>query len=224
MRIRCLVLFGLGILSAVGCSGVPFREMDRVSLEGVDPEAVRERFALALPTAFRIVNTVTFELKGRGFAAIGYTEVDTSRETFTVVGLHPAVGVKLFEISGDSEDAESRFAIEAFAIRGDIARVVGDDTRRMYFDRIPASDATVSQERYRILFRQQAGDGELEFVFAGDEGGLVEKHYYENGSKVWSVSYYEYRRDNGKLYPDGIILDHHEYRYRLVVRLREIRP
>jgi hypothetical protein len=197
--------------------------MDLVSLEGVDPETVKERFALALPAAFRIVNTVAFEFRRQGFAAIGYTEVDTSRETFTVVGLHPAAGVKLFEISGDSEGAESSFAIEAFAIHGDIARAVGDDTRRMYFDRIPAPDATVSQERYRILFRQQAGDGELEFVFAGGEGVLVEKHYYENGSKVWSVSYYEYRRDNGKLYPDGIILDHHEFRYRLVVRLREIR-
>ncbi len=141
--------------------------MDLVSLEEVDPETVRESFAVALPAAFRVVNTVTFEFKGRAFSAIGYTQVDTSSETFTVVGLHPAGGVKLFEISGDSENAESSFALEDFAIHGDIARVVGDDTRRMYFDRVPASDATVSKEQYRILFRQRAGDGEIEFVFAG---------------------------------------------------------
>ena len=55
------------------------------------------------------------------------------------------------------------------------------------------------------------------------DGVLVEKRYYENGRKIWTVSYYEYRRENGKLYPDGIILEHHEYGYRLVVRLREIR-
>ena len=29
---------------------------------------------------------------------------------------------------------------------------------------------------------------------------------------------------NGKLYPNGIILDHHQYGYRLLVRLKEIRP
>jgi hypothetical protein len=93
----------------------------------------------------------------------------------------------------------------------------------MYFDRLPGSDATVSQERYRIVFRQQAGDGEVEFVFAGIEGALVEKHYCERGRKIWSVAYYEYRRENGKLYPNGIILNHHQYGYRLLVRLREIR-
>ena len=221
---RRLALLGLGILGALGCSGVPFREVDRVSLEGVDPEAVRERFASSLPVSFRIVNTVTFEFKGKAFAAIGYTEVDTARRTFTVIGLHPAAGVKLFEVSGDSENTESSYALEAFTTHGDISRAVGDDTRRMYFDRLPGSDATVSQERYRIVFRQPAGDGEIEFVFAGGEGALVEKHYFERGRKIWSVAYYEYRRDNGKLYPDGIILDHHQYGYRLLVRLKEIRP
>jgi hypothetical protein len=197
--------------------------MDLVSLETVDPKTVRERFALALPVAFQIVNTVTFEFKGHAFAAIGYTQVDTSRETFTVIGLHPAAGVKLFEISGDPQNSRSSFALEAFASHGDIARAIGEDTRRMYFERLPESGASVSKERDRILFRQQAGNGEIEFVFAGRDGVLIEKRYYENGSKVWSVSYYEYRLDGGKLYPDGIILDHHEYGYRLLVRLREIR-
>lgn len=223
MTMLRLALLGLGILGAVGCSNVPFRETELVSLEGVDPQTVREGFALALPVGFRVVNTVTFEFRGRAFAAIGYTHVDAASETFTVVGLHPAAGVKLFEVSGDSETSDSSFALENFAVHGDIARAVGDDTRRMYFDRIPASDATVSTGRDRILFRQQTGDGELEFVFAGGDRALVEKNYYENGRKVWSISYYEYRWEDGKLYPDGIILRHHEHRYRLVVRLREIR-
>jgi hypothetical protein len=223
VTLRCLALLGMWILSALGCGGVPFRETDLAPVESLDPETVRENFALALPASFRIVNTVTFEFKGRAFAAIGYTQVDTASETFTVVGLHPAAGVKLFEVSGDSRDATASFALEAFAVQGDIARAIGDDTRRMYFDRLPAAGARVSKERRRILFRQQTGDGEIEFVFAGHAGVLIEKGYYERGSKVWSVRYYEYRRDNGKLYPGGIILDHHEYGYRLLVRLREIR-
>jgi hypothetical protein len=218
-----LALLGVGILGALGCSSVPFREADLVSLEAVDPEAVRKKFALALPVAFQIVNSVTFEFKGRAFAAIGYTQVDTSKETFTVIGLHPAAGVKLFEITGDARNADSRFALEAFTSRGDIAGAIGDDTRRMYFERVPAAEAGVSKERDRILFQQRAGEGELEFVFAGRDGVLIRKRYYENGSKIWSVSYYEYRLEDGKLYPAGIVLDHHEYGYRLVVRLREIR-
>ena len=221
--LRRLAFLGIGILGALGCSSVPFRETDLVSFEAVDPEAVREKFALALPVAFQIVNSVTFEFKGRAFAAIGYTQVDTSRETFTVIGLHPAAGVKLFEVSGDSQNADSSFALEAFASQGDIAGAIGDDTRRMYFERLPAAEASISKERERILFRQQAGNGEIEFVFAGRDGVLTRKRYYENGNKIWSVSYYEYRLEEGKLYPEGIILEHHDYGYRLVVRLREIR-
>ena len=218
-----LGLFGLAVLTVVACSGVPFREPDLVPLEGVDPERVREDFAVALPVAFRVVNTVTFEFKGRAFAAIGYTDVDTSRRTFTVVGLHPAGAVKLFEVSGDSETARSSFALEEFSARGDLAGAIGDDTRRIYFDRLPSPDARASTDRTRIFFRQDEGGGELEYVFAGSEGLLVEKRYYENGRKRWTASYYEYRRKDGKLYPDGIILEHHEYGYRLVLRLREIK-
>jgi hypothetical protein len=117
---------------------------------------------------------------------------------------------------------ERTFAFEELTRWGDIAQAVGNDTRRMYFDRIPARDAKISKGKYQIFFRQKTADGEMEYVFAGTGGVLVEKRYYENGSKVWSVSYYEYLRENGKLYPSGIILKHHEYRYQLVVRLKEI--
>jgi hypothetical protein len=211
------------MLTIVGCSSPPFREVPLVPLEGIDPEVVRGEFAKLLPVAFRVVNSVTFEFKGRAFAAIGYTDVDTSSRTFTVVGLHPAGAVKLFEVSGDPETTESGFALEEFSARGDIARIVGDDTRRIYFDRIPSPEAKVSRESHRILFREEEGSGELEHVFAGSDGLLVEKRYFENGRKLWSASYHEYRLENGKLFPGGIVLDHHEYGYRLVLRLREIR-
>jgi len=222
MALRRLALVGLGISCIFGCSTVPFSQIDLVAVEEVDPHAVREQFSLELPVKFRIVNTVTFRFRGKAFSTLGYTEVDTSTKTFTVVGLHPAGGFKLFELSGDSEDVERTFAFEELTRWGDIAQAVGNDTRRMYFDRIPARDAKISKGKYQIFFRQKTADGELEYVFAGTGGVLVEKRYYENGSKVWSVSYYEYLRENGKLYPSGIILKHHEYRYQLVVRLKEI--
>lgn len=218
-----MLLIGLGALWIAGCSSIPFQDVELVSLEGVDAEAVREGFAQALPAEFLIVNTVTFHFKRRVFSAIGYTDVDASRRTFTVVGLHPAGGFKLFEVSGDSDEAECTFAVEELSRWGDLAQAVAEDTRRMYFDRVPAPDAEIFKEKYRIRFRQRAADGELEYVFAGVDGILVDKRYYEKGSRIWSVSYYEYRREDGKLYPTGIILEHHKRHYRLVVRLREIR-
>jgi hypothetical protein len=224
MTMRRLALVGLGVLGVVACSSVPFRETALVPLGDVEPDAMRAQFAMALPDSFRVVNTVTFLFGGKAFAAIGYTDIDTSDGTFTVVGLHPAGAVKLFEVSGSREATDSTFALEEFAVQGDLALAVGDDTRRIYFDRLPSPDAKISRERHRILFRQEEGeDGEMEYVFAGSGGVLIEKGYYRNGSKIWTVSYYEYRWEEGKLYPEGIVLDHHEYGYRLVVRLREIR-
>ena len=166
---------------------------------------------------------MTFEFKGQAFAAIGFTDVDTSKKTFTIVGLQPDGGIKLLELSGDAHGVECRFSHESFSRWGEFARLVADDTRGIYFDRVPAPDAKISKGKYRIHFRQRAGDGEIEHVFAGTEGVLIEKCYYEDGSRIWTASYYEYRWENGKLYPAGILFKHHEYGYRLVVRLKEIR-
>ena len=45
--------------------------------------------------------------------------MDASRESFTVVGLHPAGGLKLFEVSGDAEGERCTFALEEFSRWGD---------------------------------------------------------------------------------------------------------
>ncbi len=219
---RRSALWALGVLWLSACSSVPFQEIELVAVGGADPEAVREGFALALPERFLIVNTVTFEFRGQAFAAIGYTDVDALQQTFTVVALHPAGGLKLFEVSGDSETAKCTFALEEFRRWGEFSQTVAEDTRRMYLDRIPGPDAQVSKEKYRILFSQQAEGGEIEYVFAGADGVLIEKRYYEKKNKIWSVFYYEYREEEGMLYPGGIVLEDHERGYRLVVRLREI--
>jgi len=63
----------------------------------------------------------------------------------------------------------------------------------------------------------------LEYVFAGVQQNLIEKRYYHDDQLLWTVSYYEYQRKEGKLYPGGIVLKHHQYHYQLIVRLKEIR-
>ncbi len=209
-------------LCMVGCRPPPFPEVERVPLAGVDPEGLRARFASALPGRFQVVNSVSFHYFGQAFSALGFTDVDSKKKTFTIVGLHPVGGVKLFELVGDADDVEVAFIREEFTRRGDFAGVVAADTRRMYFDRVPAPSAEISRGKQRIVFRQAVGEGELEYVFAGAKGVLVQKRYYEGDVKIWTVSYYEYRYQDGKLYPAGIVLEHHEHGYSLVVRLKEI--
>jgi len=218
-------LVALGVLGILGCTSratVPFEKIPRASVADVQPEEILAEFAAALPVKFRVLNTVTFDFKGRALAAIGYTDVDSARDRFTVVGLHPAGVVKLFEVCGSGENVESAFAIDELARRGDVGRSIGEATRRMYFDRIPNATARMRRETGRLVFTQRAGDGRIKYSFGGPGGVLAEKRYYERGREVWRVSYHEYRSHKGKLYPGGIVLTNQKYGYRVVVRLREI--
>ena len=220
--IRHLITAWLLGLCGVGCSSIPFQSIAYVPVDAVQPAAVREEFAMSLPLKFQLINTIVFQYGRQAISAIGYTAVDTSKKVFTVAGLNP-MGVKLFELSGDVNNVECRFAIEQFTLRGNFADAVADDIRRIYFDRIPGPEAEVYKKKYKIIFRQPTSEGIMEYVFGGIDNVLIEKRYYNGDRRVWSVSYYEYCREKGKLFPAGIILTHYEYRYQLVVRLKEIR-
>jgi len=220
--VRHLITAWLLGLCGVGCSSIPFQRVAYVPVDAVQPAAVREEFALSLPLKFQLINTIVFQYGRQAISAIGYTAVDTCEKVFTVAGLNP-MGVKLFELSGDANNVECRFAIKQFTQRGNFARAVADDIRRIYFDRIPGPEAEVYKKKYKIIFRQPTEAGIMEYVFGGIDNVLIEKRYYDGDRRVWSVSYYEYCREKGKLYPAGIILTHHEYRYQLIVRLKEIR-
>ena len=255
-HVRQLILAGLALSGSAGCRSIPFQEIEYVPVDSIPSSAAREQFARALPSEFQRVDTMVFQYKGSSIAAIGYTAVDTRRNVFTVVGISP-VGIKLFELSGDRKEVECSFALEEFMQRGDFARAVADDIRRIYFDRIPPPGAEADKEKYRIIFRDQfadpaarapsspgyardrlaggasfrvspagrrgGGPGTMEYVFAGADPVLIRKRYYREKRNIWDVFYYEYRRENGKLHPGGIVFRHYQYRYQLVMRLKEIR-
>jgi hypothetical protein len=214
------LLFFLAVLN--GCSRLPFQSVSYVPVKGIKPEAVRERFSQLIPDKFQLVNTIVFSYGHSTFSAIGYTDIDSQKEVFTVAGLNP-MGVKLFELFGDNQGVQCRFALEEFTRHGNFAKAVADDIRRIYFDRIPDPEAKIREEKYKVIFRQPYAEGTLEYVFAGADNLLIEKHYYQGNRCLWTVSYYEYQQKNGKIHPTGIIYNHHQHHYRLVIRLKEIR-
>lgn len=210
------------MLCAAGCGSIPFRETQFISVESVNPIKARDEFAENLPSQFQVIDSIIFQNKWGGITAIGYTEVDTIDKEFTVVGLNP-LGVKLFELIGDSDNVTRIFALKEFSRRGDIALAIANDIRRIYFDRIPPPEARIYKEKYKIIFRQDDPNGSLEHIFAGEDNRLIEKRYFRGEKNIWNVSYYEYHWNNGKLYPGGIILNHYQYRYKLIIQLKEVR-
>jgi hypothetical protein len=212
----------LMLLLVAGCASAPFREAALVSLENADPLAVVERFRSGNPERFQLLNTIVFEYTWFTFSGIGYLEVNAADRFYKAVCMNH-LGVKLFEVSGNRDGILSQFAVEPLAEKGDIARAVGDDIMRVYFDLVPSAEAGTTHKKNRIVFRQPSEAGSLEYVFAGEPTLLRTKTYYEDNGAVWRISYYDYLLKNGKQYPMGIILQNYRHGYRLIVRQKEIR-
>jgi hypothetical protein len=209
------------VLVADGCTTAPFRETERVPLENESAQGLVLRYQANMPDSFQLLNSIVFEYNWRTFTGIGYLDIDRRNNVFSVACLNP-MGVKLFELSGDRNSITNRYTIAALNRYGDITTVVGNDIRRIYFDLVPSTDARVSKGKYAVRFRQSAGAGFLEYVFAGSDGDLIEKNYYDDDGIVWRASYYEYRQQDGKRFPLGIVFLHYNYGYRLTVRQKEL--
>jgi hypothetical protein len=213
------------ILAALlaGCvSAVPFKEAPLVPLQNSDPQMVVERFRSGNPDNFQLLSSIVFEYTWFTFGGIGYIEVN-AKDRFYKVACMNYMGVKLFEVSGNREGILSQSAIGPLADKGDIARAVGGDIMRVYFDLVPSAQARIAHKKDRLVFRQPSGEGALEYVFAGEPADLRTKTYYEDNRAVWRISYYEYLLQDGKQFPMGIVLQNYKHGYRLIVRQKEIR-
>jgi hypothetical protein len=214
---RAIVL----LLFISGCSTVPFQKTEFVPLDIGDPWSIVERFEKRAPDSFQLLTTVVFEYNSRTFSGIGAVQVNRTDRIFRVAAMNP-MGVKFFELSGDQDNVVTHYAIDDLSQYGDFATVVGNDIRRIYMDLLPGADANVRAKSNKLIFRRSSGPGFVEHVFAGTGGDLIEKSYYEEDGIVWKVSYYEYRDQNGKRWPRGIVFIHFDRGYRLVVRQKEL--
>ena len=204
----------------VGCAHVPFEETALVPLDAADPQGVVERFQANTPGNYQLLSSVVFEYSGRRFSALSTVQINGTDRVFKVAGMNP-MGVKLFELSGDQQSVTTQYAIAAFTqVRG-YCSGRGKDIRRIYFDLVPAPEAKIWKRTYKLIFRQPSGPGFLEYVFGGAGGDLMEKNYYENNGIVWRAAYYEYRDQDGKRWPQGVVFTHYDYGYRLTVRHKE---
>lgn len=193
-----------------------------MSMEKAEPGLVKERFSLMLPEKFQIISTIAFEYKGQSISFIGYSDIDAKEKKFTVAGINQ-VGIKMFELTGNSDKTELKFAIEEFTKKGNFTEAVAGDIRKIYFDRLPSGSSKVYKKKYEIVFVQDEPGAVIEFVFAGPGNLLVEKRCIVDNRVIWKVAYYEYSKKNGKLHPAGIILENIKYGYTLTMRLKEIR-
>ena len=188
-----------------------------------DPWAVPSGFGSRLPAQFSLLNTIEFQYGWFSrMSAMGALEMDSTGDRFTVACFTP-IGMKLFEVRYAGGKLEPNYVFKQLAEQGDVARAVGEDIKKIYFDMLPAPDAVARKGKYSIVFEKKHGEGVLKHVFSGLGANLVEKSYYgRNGRLLWKVSYYEYQTVNGKVFPGGIVLENPQYGYTLTVRLKKV--
>ena len=209
------------LILVAGCESVPFKKAPDEPYASTDPAAIRARFQESIPEKLRLLNTIVFEYNWTTFSGVGFVDVDTAERTCSLVCINQ-MGVKLFEISIDKESINTIFALPEFTAKGNFGKMVGEDIKRIYFDLVPSGEAAADKKKFSLVFRQREGAGTAEYVFSGPDHYLTEKTYYEKGSPVWRVSFYEYLSKDGKIYPGGTILKNYLYGYRLIVRLKEV--
>ena len=208
-----------GMLLA-GCATMPFAEPEPFVAPGDDPVAVPARFAARLAPRFEQINAVTFHFKGRTLTALGMAAVDRPARNFTVACMTP-LGVKLFDVVCRDGRVESSFVMPELAQRGgDLAQAASADLARAYLDWQPPHGTPYVVKNGRLVFSVPDGVGVTEYRYAGHEGCLAEKIYYEKGRRRWSVAYRDYTSSSGGLVPNGLVIQNKQYGYRLVVTTR----
>ena len=218
---RLIRITGLMLL-LVGCSHkIPFEHPSLHPVADIDPGVIRDNFAASLPESFQLISSTVFIYKMHSFTAIGLTGIDVKTQKFTLACMNP-MGVKLFELAGDKEGVDCRFAMKEFTQKGDFAKMVADDIRNIYFNRIPDKDAGIVKQNKKIIFFKPVNSGRMEYLFGGNGNLLLEKRFLKKGRKIWSVFYFEHIKKNGKLHPSGIIFKHYKYGYQLVIRLIDV--
>jgi len=219
MKQIAVVLFVLFLLT--GCESIPFQTPPEELYYAVDPASVKERFRSSIPQNMRLLNTIVFEYNWTTFSGIGFVDVETTERTISLACINQ-MGMKLFEISVDKKNINTIFALPEFTSKGDFAKMVGEDIKRIYFDLVPSDNAEILRKKYALVFNQKDGEGITEYIFSGQGQYLTEKTYFENEEPVWQVSFYEYQSRDEEIYPGGTILKNYKYNYRLIVRLKEI--
>jgi hypothetical protein len=209
----CIVL-----LLVTACAPEPFKREPLPTLQNPDPNSIREAFAKSLPPRFVSDDTIIVHAPFHDdFAFLGVLRVDRQKGTFELAGLNH-VGIKLFDLSGDSSGTTINSAVPPLMEHKDILLAMGADIRRMFFDLAPDPDDKSTIERSEVKFKH----GKLIRKLGGTPVILLEKREDGFFGPAWRVQYFRYTSDAGRLYPRGLVMDNGQYHYRIVVKNRDI--
>ena len=218
------LLASITLALIAGCFSPPFERVELVPLGEVEPVQIAEEFEARLPEYIETdSDSIRFKFLWEDVAALGYARIDREARTFEVLCMNH-VGVQLFHIAGTEDESTLRFALPQLKEIPGFVDSLGEDIRRIYFDMVPGADAEARLSRKRLTLREELDSGRIEYIFAGEPPVLIEKRFRSGLFRRtrWNVEYFEYDDESGRLFPRGVVLHNRPYRYRLIIRARNV--
>ncbi len=171
-----------------------------------------------------IISSITFVFRGRAMSALGITKLDGENKSFSVAGLNP-MAVTLFKLKMDKGKLISSYVIPRFGGgHGGLdkaSEAIGRDIARIYFNRkINPHGKPIKIDRDKIFINCH---GTYYYIFSGNPLRLIEKLKYENGKKLWSVDYYDYKKVSTKEMPFKIFFKNYKYGYTLDIETSQVK-
>jgi hypothetical protein len=221
MSILFRALLGASLLLSSACASVPFADTE---LTPTLPRSAAELSGAPWNQgtgSLLIRQSALFELKGMRVPIVGVMKLDLGRKSARLVGMND-MGVKLYDISVDASSSQALFVIPDLARYPGFAEAVAVSVRRIFLAPEPAPGDTLKRfpTSYQ-LSRTTGARGTLRFTFGGAQAQLLEKSC-RGPAESWRVRYYQYQRQQGRLFPGGIVLDDNRAGYRLTLWVESV--
>jgi hypothetical protein len=218
---KSIFIFAIGgILFSAGCAHLPAKSVSRA-----ETQAMLDDFQARLAKKFEVLNSVAFKFRFFALSSLGLTAIDLAQERISVAGISP-LGITLFQAQSVRGEIRQSFVAPELAKHGDVAKIVLENIRDIYFDLIPRQFISLESKGNRLYVKTASRDGsQSEYVFSESDRTLEEKRLYKNGSLFWSIFYEGWFADAaGNLYPRNIRFVQQAYQYQLLINIKEVRP
>ncbi|MBF0384401.1 MAG: hypothetical protein HQL27_00880 [Candidatus Omnitrophica bacterium] len=208
------------VILLMGCAHLPIRSISRQ-----ETQVVLDDFQVRLGDKYEILSSVVFKYKFFTLSSLGLTSIDLPKDYLAVAGITPA-GITLFKIVSEKGKIIHSFVIPELEKRGDVAKAVSGNIRDIYFDLTPGQLISMVSKGDKLYLKTLVSDGaQNEYVFSEKDRTLLEKRLYKNGKLSWNIYYKNWFADSsGKIHPKDIRLLHREYKYQLLLNLKEAKP
>lgn len=212
---------GALLLLMNACATVPFAPTELTPTVPRSAAALSDGLWSSGSGSLMIRQSALFEFGGMRVPIAGIMKLDRSAKVARLVGMND-MGVKLYDISVDAASSQANFIIPDLASYPGFAEAVATSVRRIFLYPEPAAGDTLERTKTNyLLTRKDSDGGRTRFVFGGADSQLLKKQY-RGPAGAWLVRYYQYNRQQGRLFPGGIVLDDDRAGYRLTLWIESV--